>query len=380
MAFLWKHPQSRYWYVRFTDLQGRRRNRSTGTSNRREALKIADSFEAAAKKNLTVRQIRKAMTELYQEVSGDALLSQSFRAFSVKWLAKKNGEVAAATLSFYKKTVDKFLQFLGSRADEDINRITNADILKFRSDLSQKISAKTTNHNIKGLRMLFKAAREEQLINENPAESVKTLKIPKKVERRPFTMDEVRSLLKHADDEWRSMIRFALYTGQRLADIATLRWENVDMRAKEIRLSTRKTGKALVLPIAPPLWEFLKDRAKDSIPHLPVHPNAAAIISKKEKSGQLSNQFSRIMALAGLRAKPTKSKKQDGKGRDALRHTERLSFHCFRHTAVTLLKEAGVPAAVVMELVGHDSEQMSAHYTHVGREAMEKAAKSLPKI
>ena len=380
MAFLWKHPQSRYWYVRFTDLQGRRRNRSTGTSNRREALKIADSFEAAAKKNLTVRQIRKAMTELYQEVSGDALLAQSFRAFSVKWLAKKNGEVAAATLSFYKKTVDKFLQFLGSRADEDINRITNADILKFRSDLSQKISAKTTNHNIKGLRMLFKAAREEQLINENPAESVKTLKIPKKVERRPFTMDEVRSLLKHADDEWRSMIRFALYTGQRLADIATLRWENVDMRAKEIRLSTRKTGKALVLPIAPPLWEFLKDRAKDSSPHLPVHPNAAAIISKKEKSGQLSNQFSRIMALAGLRAKPTKSKKQDGKGRDALRHTERLSFHCFRHTAVTLLKEAGVPAAVVMELVGHDSEQMSAHYTHVGREAMEKAAKSLPKI
>jgi hypothetical protein len=151
MAFLWKHPQSRYWYVRFTDLQGRRRNRSTGTSNRREALKIADSFEAAAKKNLTVRQIRKAMTELYQEVSGDALLSQSFRAFSVKWLAKKNGEVAAATLSFYKKTVDKFLQFLGSRADEDINRITNADILKFRSDLSQKISTKTTNHNIKGL-------------------------------------------------------------------------------------------------------------------------------------------------------------------------------------------------------------------------------------
>jgi integrase len=320
------------------------------------------------------------MTELYQEVSGDALLSQSFRAFSVKWLAKKNGEVAAATLSFYKKTVDKFLQFLGSRADEDINRITNADILKFRSDLSQKISTKTTNHNIKGLRMLFKAAREEQLINENPAESVKTLKILKKVERRPFTMDEVRSLLKHADDEWRSMIRFALYTGQRLADIATLRWENVDMRAKEIRLSTRKTGKALVLPIAPPLWDFLKDRAEDSSPHLPVHPNAAAIISKKEKSGQLSNQFSRIMALAGLRAKPTKSKKQEGKGRDALRHTERLSFHCFRHTAVTLLKEAGVPAAVVMELVGHDSEQMSAHYTHVGREAMEKAAKSLPKI
>jgi len=36
-----------------------------------------------------------------------------------------------------------------------------------------------------------------------------------------------------------------------------------------------------------------------------------------------------------------------------------------------------VPEAVVMEMVGHDSEQMSAHYTHVGREALEKAASSL---
>jgi hypothetical protein len=33
-----------------------------------------------------------------------------------------------------------------------------------------------------------------------------------------------------------------------------------------------------------------------------------------------------------------------------------------------------------MEMVGHDSEQMSAHYTHVGREALEKAAAALPEI
>lgn len=49
-------------------------------------------------------------------------------------------------------------------------------------------------------------------------------------------------------------------------------------------------------------------------------------------------------------------------------------------TAVTLLKDAGIPEAVVMEMIGHDSEQMSAHYTHVGREALEKAAAALPEI
>jgi len=57
-----------------------------------------------------------------------------------------------------------------------------------------------------------------------------------------------------------------------------------------------------------------------------------------------------------------------------------LSFHCLRHTAVTIMKEAGIPAAVVMELIGHDSEQMSSVYTHVGAEAMQKAANSIPDL
>jgi site-specific recombinase XerD len=45
-----------------------------------------------------------------------------------------------------------------------------------------------------------------------------------------------------------------------------------------------------------------------------------------------------------------------------------------------MMKEANVPAAVVMELVGHDSERMSDIYTHVGAEAMQKAADSLPDL
>jgi integrase len=40
-----------------------------------------------------------------------------------------------------------------------------------------------------------------------------------------------------------------------------------------------------------------------------------------------------------------------------------------RQIAASLLKDAGIPQAAVMELVGHDSKQMSAHYTHVGRQA-----------
>lgn len=35
---------------------------------------------------------------------------------------------------------------------------------------------------------------------------------------------------------------------------------------------------------------------------------------------------------------------------------------------------------LVMEMIGHDSEQMSEHYTHVGSEALKKAAEALPDL
>jgi integrase len=50
------------------------------------------------------------------------------------------------------------------------------------------------------------------------------------------------------------------------------------------------------------------------------------------------------------------------------------------HTAVSLLKDAGVPDAVVMVLVGHESATVSHRYTHVGKEALARAAAALPEI
>jgi integrase len=94
--------------------------------------------------------------------------------------------------------------------------------------------------------------------------------------------------------------------------------------------------------------------------------------------GTLSNQFADILVAAGLRSHvPHRSR---GIGRDGKRAGSELSFHSLRHSAVSLLKDAGVPDAVVMALVGHESAAMSHHYTHVGKEALAKAAKTLPEI
>jgi integrase len=175
-----------------------------------------------------------------------------------------------------------------------------------------------------------------------------------------------------ADAEWKSLILFGLYTGQRLADLATLTWDHVDLSRNEIRLKTRKTAKRLTIPIAAPLRTHLDSLAVAGDRGSPIHPRAFGTMKRQGKSGNLSNQFSDILAKAGLR------QKAPHRSRGARRTSYELSFHSLRHTAVSLLKDAGIPEAVVMELVGHDSKQMSAHYTHVGREAPGKGGRSLP--
>ena len=46
----------------------------------------------------------------------------------------------------------------------------------------------------------------------------------------------------------------------------------------------------------------------------------------------------------------------------------------------TVLRTLSVPDAVVMALVGHESAAMSHRYTHVGKEALARAAKTLPEV
>jgi hypothetical protein len=53
--------------------------------------------------------------------------------------------------------------------------ITATNVLFFRSCFAKSILRKTTNHNIMGLVMIFETARQEQVIADDPTESVNTL-------------------------------------------------------------------------------------------------------------------------------------------------------------------------------------------------------------
>ena len=67
-------------------------------------------------------------------------------------------------------------------------------------------------------------------------------------------------------------------------------------------------------------------------------------------------------------------------GRDGPRELSQISFHSLRHTATSLMKNAGINASVVMDIIGHESEAISAHYTHIDEDTKRKAIALLPAI
>jgi integrase len=148
----------------------------------------------------------------------------------------------------------------------------------------------------------------------------------RKQERRAFTQDELPAILEVCDSEWRGMVLCAAYTGMRLGDVSLLRWEDVELSARELRLKTEKTKRVQVIPIAEALHRHLLEIASSDDPRAPLFPRAFATRQRDIPTGTLSNQFYRIMTAAGI--VPPRDHKSAGKGRGAARGPAGLGFHC----------------------------------------------------
>jgi integrase len=337
--------KSPFWHAFFTLPNGKRTSRSTKQTDKRKAREIAQSWEKAASQarlgNLQDLAARKVISDVYEIANGEPLPSSKVRVYFQDWLARKQLVTARSTSRKYEDVISQFLKFLGDKADQDISRISRDDVRGFQKSESARVSGSSTNHSIKVLRSALRDALRDGLIHTNPAERVENIKRQKsEVERRPFTIFELQRLLEVASFEWQGLILFGYYTGQRLSDIATLTWRNIDIIRREIiLLTTSKTGRNQGLPIADDLFVFIEQMPAGENPNQPLFPRAFATVMKNQRSAALSNQFYNLMAEAGF-VEPRNHRRLK-KGRNLRRKLNELGFHCLRHTTTSLLKNSG---------------------------------------
>ncbi len=377
MASIWKHPKSKFWTACFTDAGGKQRKRTTKLTDRKKAHKVAEGWEAEYRNIRAEEQTRKVFADIRREIHGDTTLDQSIEQFFAEWLAVKKREIGSATWKKYEHAQRHFCEWLGESRKNDISYVTPTLIRKWRDELAEKLAPKTVNNMLKVLGVAFSHAYNSEQIVSNPVSKVKSLKLDR-VTRRAFTLDELKRVLNACDEEWRGVVLMGLYTGQRLRDVACLLWGAVDLDKEEVYFITSKTGRTVSIPIAAPLLEYLKSLPTPIDGTVPILPSSCEVVTRQGRTSALSTRFHTILVEAGL-AQPH-IKKATGEGRAVPRERGGLSFHCLRHTATSLLKNAGVSESVAMDIIGHDSKEISAVYTHIESSAKRKAMNKLPDI
>ncbi len=379
MAYLRRLPKSPYWIAGFALPDGTRTQRSTKMTDRKSAMKLALQWEDASRRRITEAQARRVLSDIHEQIHGTRLASPSLSKFVEQWLGRKRGETKAITLKTYRHAVEEFTAFLGDRAEQPIHYVTPAHVAEWRDASAAKATPRTANNKLKIVRTLFQSAWRDGLIADNPAAKVEGLKAAQG-NRRPFTLPELRALLRVAPQDWRGMILAGLYTGQRLKDIASLTWANLDIEAGEIRFVTSKTGRRQVIPIAKPLRVFIDELNVGDDPRAPLFPTLYPFAVRTGGTSPLSQQFFQLLVDANLaEPRPPKSK-GTGQGRSAPRERNEISFHSLRHTATSLLKAAGVSESVARDIIGHESAEISRNYTHVEEAAKRKALAKLPDL
>jgi len=414
MASIWKDPRTPHWIACFTGYVGasvKQLKRTTGTSNAKLARRIADKLDDAGRGSLSPDEIkeflagsdfktkdregiehedlrakkaaRHAFDFTLRETTGRSLESKTTRGYLDAWLVRTKGEVASGTWVKYEQTCKIFLASLGGKAEQDIAEVRRDDIARFRDEQGNRVARSTANVYLKIVRIIFAAAEADGLLIRNEAKNVKKLKTDNEGNsRRSFTLPELAKILKHCDAEWRSLVLFGFYTGARLSDVAKLTWQQVDVVTQEVSYVSRKKGRQVIVPMAPALFRHIQTLQVGDDPKQPLHTRAYETVTKLGQAQRLSNQFADILADAGLVPARTHNVEDEKKrkGRDTKRNVSEISYHSLRHTAVSLLKTAGVSSAVAEDLVGHDSAEMNRHYTHIEAPAKRAAVDKFPVI
>lgn len=307
-----------------------------------------------------------------------------------EFLASARATITSQGTATEYRTVDRdFLLFLRARYRtikllHELRPIYIEDWVK--QMLADGLKPSTVNKKLKVIRIALKIAFDSGLILRDPSRSVKYLK-GHESNKRCFTENELRRICSEAEGYFRYTAALGLYTGARLGDIVCLRWRDIDFMRGSVSFQMRKRrGKAIEIPMHPSLKAVLSELAAESDcrPNDRLFPDRADRYLKSG-SGPVSNEWVRFLASVGIvdrtrgyykrRAKARKAGKlPDTKGRTP----SEISFHSFRHTAVSLLKNAGAPEAVAMQIAGHESASISRIYTHLDEDSERRWIAALP--
>ena len=257
----------------------------------------------------------------------------------------------ARTESHYRGFIHNHI--LPALGDKPIGMVGRQDVAALHFALRDRPSA--ANCTLRVLSQMFRKAEEWGLMPEesNPCRSVREYR--QRWRERYLTEAEYRRLgqvLKDAEANGSigkpavAALRLLMLTGCRRDEILTLRWDDVDRNARELRLRDSKTGPAMIALTS------AVERVLDGIERIPGNPWVITGNQPARRLMTLKSTWRRAQALAEL---------------------EGIRLHDLRHSYASRALALGKSLTMIGKLLNQVQLQTTARYAHLMLDA-EKAA------
>ena len=159
--------------------------------------------------------------EFYKEHYGEALPQASVRSFATQWLASRKRRRPPSRIGFTHSQSRSSSRFSGRKRRRP-RKVTRSQVASFR-DAQLAVSARDHESHAQGRQDDVSLGKAGWVLSKtwpraSSGEGERDLRAPCVHHRRSAADLDV------ATDEWRSLVLFGLYTGQRLGDIVALTW------------------------------------------------------------------------------------------------------------------------------------------------------------
>ena len=254
-----------------------------------------------------------------------------FEDFSRLIKKRVGAEIGNSTYRKYLLAIEQFKRII---PDKPLRAVDNADILNYKYHLKNEVRLKdsTLASYLTKMKSIFVHALRNYKIERNPFEGIKFRKGTANIV--PLTKDE---LIRIANKDFgidrlnqvRDLFVFAANTALSYCDLASVCRDDIQQEGDVMYLKKKrgKTGVTYILPLNDTAIELLKK-----------YDYELPIISNQRYNSYLKE----IADICGIK--------------------KTLTTHLARHTAATLMLNAGLSIEVVSKILGHSNTKMTQHY------------------
>ncbi|OGQ88069.1 MAG: integrase [Deltaproteobacteria bacterium RIFOXYD12_FULL_56_24] len=215
-------------------------------------------------------------------------------------------------------------------------------IATYRDQRQQKVSPQTVKHELGLLNRALKSAQIDggiYLPHGLPTAQIRMPKLPSGRERRLHEGEEyslIEAAVASKGKRIGDIILFALETAARRGEIATMRWEHINLKRRTWHISETKNDIPRTVP--------LSTKAVALLSAIPLRLDGT-VWGIQEDS--ITQAFGRVCQRAGIK---------------------NMRFHDLRHEATSRFFEKGLNIMEVAAITGHKTLAMLKRYTHLRAE------------